>query len=303
MPCAPSADLVTSTELVTALLSAQAPALAELPVVLHAHGWDNDTYRLGDTLVVRLPRREVAVPLIEHEAAWLTTVGDLVTLRTPQPIFAGVPSTTFPRPWLVAEYIPGEPVSGVPVAERTLFARQLADFLWSLHMPAPALAPLNPVRGGSLATPEAAECVRGRLAHLRASGSGVLADELLPRWEAWTRADDFDGADAWLHGDLHPHNLLRGDDGLLTGVIDWGDMTAGDPACDLATSWLTFDEAGRAAFRGQIDEGGPMDEATWTRAKTWALHLGLILATQTEDQPWLTAIGGHTLDALVAEAA
>lgn len=301
MSSAPSADLATSADLVASLLAAQAPALADLPVTLHANGWDNDTYRLGETLVVRLPRREEAVPLIEHEAAWLTTVGDLVTLRTPQPIFAGEPSDAFPRPWLVAEFIPGDPVSSVPVAERTAFARQLADFLWSLHAPAPATAPVNPVRGGSLATPEAAARVGTRLQQLRASGAGDLADALLPRWEAWVNAPDFDGADVWLHGDLHPHNMLRGADGQLSGVIDWGDLTPGDPACDLATSWLTFDEAGRAEFRGQIDEGGPVDEATWTRAKAWAVHLGLILTTMTDDQPWLTAIGRHALSALSTE--
>ena len=96
--------------------------------------------------------------------------------------------------------------------------------------------------------------------------------------------------------------MLRGDDGQLAGVIDWGDMTAGDPACDLATAWLTFDDAGRAAFRGQIDEGGAVDAATWTRAKAWALHLGLILTTMSDDHPWLTAIGRHALNGVASES-
>lgn len=302
MALAPSADLATSVDLVATLLGAQAPALADLPIRPHASGWDNDTYRLGETLAVRLPRREAAVPSIADEVRWLPVLGQVLTLRTPQPIVVGTPSQAFGRPWAVVEFIQGTPVSSVPVAERTSFAPQLADFLWSLHVPAPASAPVNPARGGSLATPATAERVRDRLAQLTEAGSGDLADALQPRWEAWVAAPDFDGVDAWVHGDLHPHNMLRGDDGQLAGVIDWGDMTAGDPACDLATAWLTFDDAGRAAFRGQIDEGGAVDAATWTRAKAWALHLGLILTTMSDDHPWLTAIGRHALNGVASES-
>ncbi len=303
MPVAPPSDLATTAELVASLLAEQAPALAELPITPVSSGWDNDVYRLGDTLAVRLPRREQAVPLVANEVRWLPLIGQLVTIPTPQPVFAGSPSDAFDRPWSVVEFLPGEAVSGVGVAERTVFARQLADFLWSLHVPAPASAPINPVRGGSLATPAAAERFAERFALLDAAGHPDLAAALRPRLDAWLAAPDHDGVDVWLHGDLHPHNLLRGSDGMLSGVIDWGDMTAGDPACDLATAWLTFDEAGRAAFRDQVDQGGPVPEATWTRAKAWALHLGLILATLADDQPWLTGVGLHALTQLASEPA
>ena len=44
----------------------------------------------------------------------------------------------------------------------------------------------------------------------------------------------------WLHGDLHPLNVLvlRG---RITGIIDWGDITSGDVATDLAALWMLFD--------------------------------------------------------------
>jgi len=35
------------------------------------------------------------------------------------------------------------------------------------------------------------------------------------------------GPPLWLHGDLHPGNVLVSD-GCLSGVIDFGDLTSGD---------------------------------------------------------------------------
>lgn len=294
---APTPDLTVDVPLVEALLAAQCPALADLPVAWHASGWDNELFRLGDSMLVRLPRRRVAAPLIEHEIAHLPQIGSLVTMPVPQPVFAGTPSEEFPFAWVIVPWVPGTPASAVPVAERTAFAEQLADFMWTLHVPAPAHAPVNPYRGGSLARERPDADARARIART------PDADALLARWQAWTAAPDFDGVDVWLHGDAHPHNFVVGGDGLLASVVDWGDLTAGDPACDLATAWLTFDEAGRRTFRDRIDMGRPLDDATWTRAKAWALHLGLILALETDGQPWLTEVGRHTLTALLGEPA
>jgi aminoglycoside phosphotransferase (APT) family kinase protein len=38
----------------------------------------------------------------------------------------------------------------------------------------------------------------------------------------------------WIHGDLHPRNVLV-NQGRFCAVLDWGDVTAGDAAADLAT--------------------------------------------------------------------
>ncbi|MDO5535788.1 MAG: aminoglycoside phosphotransferase family protein [Propionibacteriaceae bacterium] len=300
MSAAPTADVTTTPALVRDLLAAQAPSLADLPVTPLGHGWDNDLYRLGEGLLVRLPRREQAAGLVENEARWLPVLGEGLPIETPQPVVVGTPSDAFGYPWLVVAYIAGTPASNIPVPERTVFAEQLADLLWALHAPAPQHAPLNPVRGGSLANPESDARVRQRLADL-ATTEPDLAAALAPRWDAWSRTPDHDGTDVWLHGDLHPHNLVVGADRLLSGVIDWGDLTAGDPACDLAAAWLTFDADGRARFIAQYEHGLPHDAALWARARAWALHLGLIFATQSDDEPALAAIGRHALEALAAE--
>ncbi len=301
MAIAPTAGPGTSAGLVRTLLAEQAPALAGLPVERLADGWDNHTFRLGERMVVRLPRHEAAAELHADEVRWLPELGPQLTTATPQPVAVGGPSPHFPHPWSVVEYIPGREAAAVPPAERVALAEDLADFTWSLHVPAPTHAPVNPFRGGSLATEAADARVRSRLADLARSGHAELAEALLPRWEAWSHAPDFDGVDVWLHGDLHPHNIVIGADGRLAGVVDWGDVTAGDPACDLATAWLTFDATGRRLFTERLEEGHPVDAATWVRARAWALHLGLVLLSRPDEFPRLVASGRHALDELCRE--
>lgn len=291
----PAPDLVIDDALVGALLAEQAPDLGELPRVPLGTGWDNALFRLGDGLVARLPRREASSRLVNHEVRWLPELAVGLDVDLPLPVFVGEPSAAYPWTWSVVNMIPGDAATTVPVAERTAFAEQLADALWCLHLPAPADAPLNPWRGVSLA-----QEMFDRRVHERVSGHRYAGD-LLARWESWSQAPEFDGVDTWVHGDLHPSNIIVGPDRRLAGIVDWGDLTAGDPATDLATAWLTFDAAGRRRFVDRIDDGGLMDAATWQRARAWALYLGLTLATGNDDAPDLAAVGTHALEQLLAE--
>lgn len=296
MPNVPAADIDIDDDLVLKLLEDQCPALAELPLAPLASGWDNQLFRLGDTLMVRLPRRQVAAPQMANELRHLPDVSAQLPVEVPVPSFTGQPSELFPWPWMVGHYIPGVPASTVPRGERIEFAEQLADVLWTLHMPAPGYATVNPYRGGPLSQE------RFRVNVPRRTAGHPQEAELLARWEAWSSAPAHDGPAVWLHGDAHPHNFIVGEDRRLRGVIDWGDMTPGDPACDLATAWLTFDAAGRERFIAQVQADSQLDEAVWARAKAWALHLALIMLRETDDQPRLTQIGTEALSELLAES-
>ena len=109
-------------------------------------------------------------------------------------------------------------------------------------------------------------------------------------------APDWDGPALWLHGDPHPANLLV-HDGRLRAVIDFGDLTSGDPASDLSTAWLTFDAEGRAAFRDRL----AYDAATWRRAQAWALHMAVVLQMHPVDHPTLAEIGRHGVAQALAD--
>ena len=298
MANSPSSEYPVTPELVRSLLAQQSPSLADLPVRHVDGGWDNEMFRLGESLLVRLPRREAAAALMEHEVRWVPVVCADFPVEAPLPVFAGRPGEDFPWPWSVVPWIEGQRAALVPPAERAGMAESLAEVFHALHTTAPAVAPENPFRGGSLNRPEADERFRARLAALGAEGD---ADAVLARWDAWRAAPDWDAPDVWGHGDAHPLNLILGSDGRLTGVVDWGDLTSGDPACDLATAWLTFDAEGRRRFVDCANLSGRYDASTWVRAQAWALHLALVLVVGNDDRPLLRDVGRHALRELLAE--
>jgi aminoglycoside phosphotransferase (APT) family kinase protein len=54
-------------------------------------------------------------------------------------------------------------------------------------------------------------------------------------------------------------------------VIDFGCAAVGDPACDLVMAWAFFAGTSRDVFRCRL----PLDDATWARARGWALWKAL----------------------------
>jgi phosphotransferase family enzyme len=66
-------------------------------------------------------------------------------------------------------------------------------------------------------------------------------------WADAVAAPSWAGPALWLHADLHPANLLTSD-GTFCGVIDFGDMCAGDPACNLAACWILLPDSAIGRF-------------------------------------------------------
>jgi aminoglycoside phosphotransferase (APT) family kinase protein len=289
----PPAEVSIDEALVERLVRRQHPALLG-PVTRLSSGWDNELYRLGDDYVVRMPRRAIAVPLIEHEQRWLPELQKLVELPLPVPVAVGLPSDDYAWPWSIARWLPGAPVTELAVAYRGSLVAPLARFLRQLHVPSPADAPVNPVRGTPLAARDAA--VRSRLA----SPGIPRSAELLRLWERALAAPPFAGPPMWMHGDLHPINVLADASGALTAVIDFGDLAGADPACDLAAAWLFFDASQRADFRSLIG-GGPHDDAAWRRAIGWAVAEASAFLQNSADAPVLDAIGHHAVEQLLTE--
>lgn len=244
----PISDVQIDERIVRELLSAQHPDLADRPLAPLDTGWDNAMFRLGEDLVVRLPRRTEAVALIGNEQTWLPALRDRLPLPIPAPVRIGAAAEAYPWPWSILPWLPGRPADlEAPAADQ---ARALAEFLGALHRLAPPDAPANEVRGVPLRA--RAGGVEERLDRLGRSTDWIPPAVLA----AWRRALEAPEADEsrWLHGDLHARNVLV-DDGRITGVIDWGDVTSGDVATDLASVWMLFDDA-RARSECLASAGG-----------------------------------------------
>jgi aminoglycoside phosphotransferase (APT) family kinase protein len=291
----PAAEVSVSPELVRRLVEAQQPDLAHLPVRPMAHGWDNIMYRLGDELAVRLPRRAAAAGLIVHEQRWLPVVAARLPLPVPAPVRAGRAAPGYPWPWSIVPFLPGQLAAREPPADPAAAAARLGRFLAALHVPAPRAAPANPRRGIPLA--ERTAVVTENLSVL---GGLVDRGAAARAWRAAVATPAWGGAPVWLHGDLHPANILV-HRGSISGVIDFGDITAGDPAADLSVAWMLLPAGRRGAFRDayRAASGHADGDDLWARARGWALALSLAFLANSADNPLIAAIGRRTIGAVL----
>lgn len=257
----PTEDPSADEALVRSLLTAQRPDLAGAELRVVDGGWDNRMWRLGSDLAVRVPRTPRAPELLRKELRWLPSLAPELPLPVPVPVHSGAPSPGFPHTWTITTWVPGEPADRAAL-RNPRSARILARFLSALHHPAPDDAPTDTQRGVPLS-----EVADGFEELLRRGAVHGDLDRVGAVWERARAAPAWDGPPVWLHGDLHPANVV-GADGVLTGVIDFGDMCSGDPATDLSAAWLLAPSGSADHF---FSEYARADEAAVLRARGWAL--------------------------------
>jgi aminoglycoside phosphotransferase (APT) family kinase protein len=242
--------------LVRRLLAEQFPEWAGRPLrLVEPMGTDNAIFRLGDELSLRLARRQGPTKPGGKEHDWLPRLAPLLPLEIPVPVAQGHPTGEYPWFWDVHTWVEG---STAPVEEIDAIqaARDLAAFVAALQRVDPAGAP----RGRGVPLAERDQATRSWLARF----GGDLA--VTAEWERALAAPPWDGPPVWHHGDLDARNwLVR--EGRITGVIDWGTMGAGDPACEVMVAWKLHSSAARDAFR----EALPTGDATWERARGWVV--------------------------------
>lgn len=250
-------------------------------------GWDNRTFRVGETLSARLPSAAEYVPQVRKEVTWLPFLASALSLPIPEIVALGAPGEDYPFEWTMRRWIVGTPAVTVGGLDLRAFARDLAAFLVELQSIDPSAGPPpgahSAGRGSGLDQWDAE--TRAAIDALRGDVDGVAA---VAEWEAALAAPFF-GPDAWFHGDVAASNLLVAD-GRLSAVIDFGCAGVGDPACDLAIAWTFLDESSREVLR----HGLGADDALWARGRGWALWKALI----TFDDPPRARDAARALSAL-----
>ena len=284
----------TDVPLVRRLLAAQFPEWVAVPIepVLSA-GTDNALYRLGNDMVVRLPRIHWAVGGVDKDFRWLPLVAPLLPLAIPAPLAKGKPADGYPWNWGVYRWLQGENPTVDRIRDPDSLARDLAQFVDALRRIDVAGGP--PARRG---VPLAMRDDPTRTAIAALEGT-IDADAVTAAWDAALRTPAWSGPPVWVHGDLLPGNLLL-QGGRLTGVIDFGEMGVGDPACDLIVAWGLLTPEARNVFRAELD----VDDATWARGRGWALSIALIALPYYRDtNPALAATARHLIREVLADHA
>ncbi|MGK5737924.1 aminoglycoside phosphotransferase family protein [Micromonospora sp. URMC 103] len=257
---------------VRSLLEEQRPEWAALSLSPAGSGTDNNMYRLGDDLLVRLPRTPDKAATLRKEQTWLPRLAPRLACRIPEPVHAGTPGAAFPLAWSVYRWIDGEEPGPGAVTDWAAFGRDLAETVRSLHtvdlMGAARTGSLSGYRGGALGPCDG--WVGESFDACRAiPGLDLDVAFLHQLWRDALALPDPAGRHVWLHADLKPTNLLVRD-GRLHALIDFGGLQVGAPDAEHAPVWDLPAEA-RGAYWDAMD----LDHLTWLRARAWAVAVGI----------------------------
>lgn len=273
-------ELPVDEAMVGRMIADQLPEYTGVPVRrLPASGSSNSLFRLGDELLVRLPRQPGGSATILKEARWLPYLEDALPVGVPEVVAVGEPAHGYPEQWLVVRWVDGEhPTAAAScTGSQNLLARDLAAVVRALRrldVPPQARndAALRSYRGEPLTAIDAD--IRAYAEQCRSVPNLDLdVDAVLLVWgeAVAAAANGPEPATHWLHGDLLAENLLVRH-GRLAAVLDFGGLAVGDPTVDLVAAWELLDPEARALFR---TEAG-LEDHTWLVGRAWALAIAVM---------------------------
>ncbi|MET1003622.1 MAG: aminoglycoside phosphotransferase family protein [Acidimicrobiia bacterium] len=290
-------EVETDAGLIRRLIAAQFARWADLPIVRIDHaGTDHAIYRLGADMVVRMPRIHWATGQLDKEREWLPRLAPVLPVALPKLLAIGEPAAGYPWPWSVWTWIEGETATRDRLSSPQQFAIDLAAFILALQAADPNGGPVPDAKRFKRGVPLATRDTRTRQA-IDEARDELNVDAVTSVWDAALATPIWAGPPKWIHGDLKPDNLLVVS-GRLAGVIDFGGLGIGDPAADVMPAWLTLPADARDAFRRTLG----CDDATWTRARGWALSVSLFeLPYYRHTNPVLAAGARRTIAAVLAD--
>lgn len=275
-------EIPVDTNLVRKLVDSQFSRYADLPIDrLGASGSSNVLFRLGEDLLVRIPRQPGGGVAIDKELDWVPEIDKHLTVDVPKIVAVGEPAFGYGERWSIVRWLNGElpstcALDGPPRSKRSKLATDLADTILALRaVEVPEAAATDPslrwYRGGALA--EFDGQTRRNIRQCGAiEGLNLDLDAVLAIWESSLTLPGAHkpAADRWYHSDLVAENLLVTND-RLSGVLDFGGLGIGDPTIDLHGAWELFDGPARDVFRRRL----LASDAEWLRGRAWALAIAL----------------------------
>lgn len=276
--------------LVGGLLASQLPHLADRLISrVEPWGTENAIWRLGEDLVIRLPRIHWAVGQIDREAVWLPRLAPQLPVAVPVPVAVGEPGCGYPYRWAVHQWLPGEGASLDRVEDVERFALDLAETVRQLKAISTDGAPAARNRARPIADYDGAT----RKA-IDAASHLIDAPAATEVWEQALAAEPHTGPQVWVHGDLEGNCLVG--NGRLCGIVDWGSACAGDPAVDVQVVWSPlFTDASRNTFLDALD----VDDATIACSRGAAINQACAaLPYYLDTYPLIVERSWHKLAAL-----
>ncbi|MDX2050634.1 MAG: aminoglycoside phosphotransferase family protein [Rickettsiaceae bacterium] len=283
--------MIPTLDLARKLISDQFPEYSHLLIKdVEKQGHDNRTYRLGGDMLIRMPTAKTYALKVPKEQELLPKLAKHLSVSIPAPIKMGKPSTDYPYPFSIYEWLPGKSINLLTLTDqdKEQLAFDLAKFLKELQaitdVKGPESGQHNWWRGYHVSIYD--KGAREQIAEL---AEIIDAGQALALWDK-ACATKWDKKPVWIHGDFAIGNILmenhdeahraKADGGKLSAVIDFGGAAVGDPACDLVIAWTYLSGKARDNFISEMD----MDTDTWLRSRAWTLWKATFELCQIADK-------------------
>lgn len=219
-------------------------------------GWTATAYRVDDKLVFRFPKRAEYWEEIDREIEFLAYAHTQLPLPVPHHLLQVRESSCTPCGYSIYQYIPGHAVdvTQMSASGRDDLARTLGEFLAALHG-------LRPRRGQltlphedpyQLAMDVRTDAEKRILVKLSSTERSALAEI----FQAYMREPQGIGRSRIVHADFSADHILH-DGTRVTGIIDWGDVSLGDPDYDFSYLYVHFGEEFVRAMAGYYGHRDP----------------------------------------------
>jgi aminoglycoside phosphotransferase (APT) family kinase protein len=273
----PPDDIQLDTAQVARIVRRQFPELPTLSVSYLDEGYDSRAFEVDGAWVFRFPKRAEVERQLQVEIRAVPELARTSPVPLPDHRFRGLPDPDCPYHFSGYRKLAGVPADHVdpevlPVA---IWAPALGRFLSWLHR-----FPIAEAARRGVERVDAHQLIDGiRTEALLDLERLVEVAPAAPvdRWRAVIAAGVHAGpavAQAVVHRDLAAEHILCDRlTGTLTGVIDWTEISIGDPALDLACAFHWAGEAGFDAVMSVYDR--PVDADVLERVRVFAAARGL----------------------------
>ncbi|MFC7786276.1 MULTISPECIES: phosphotransferase [unclassified Rossellomorea] len=293
------AEVAVTIEQAKALIENQFPELHPAKIDIIDYGFDNTVMNVNSSWVFRFPRREIAVKLLETEGKLLPLLdAKNLGLRIPVPTFFGESSPQYKWPFLGYRYVEGTiPSRASGVVREGESALKLAWFLKKLHLTDVSEALKRGVPYDELNRLD----VEKRIPALEKNIQEIIELNLffqagkLKDYLKYVPIKPLPSETTLVHGDLHFKNMVVNENGILSGILDWGDVHIGHRAIDLNLAYSYLNPAGRELFfkeYGEVEEV----ELEYARFKAICTNVVLLLYGYHEEQPHTVAEAQKSLE-------
>lgn len=252
-------------------------------------GHDNTTFKLGADLLIAFPNGPQYAKRVSKYYHFLPEVQKKVSIRIPQIVHVGEPADLYPYQWTIGKWIEGVSTNFlIDSIDLSQFAFQLASELKSfkeIYFDSIDMIPSqdNWWRGGDL------RIYHGEVIDsLKILGNSVDGDRINKIFSQ-ALASKWQGNGIFVHGDIALGNSIYKDNALF-GLIDFGTMVIGDPACDLMIAYTVFEGSSRKIFQDTVQ----YDKDTWMRAMGWTLWKAVIelaAISKSQSRDWQNPMG------------